>query len=229
MNHITPFISYLKNLGLNKTTLKNYSSDLSNFIGFSGSDLPTPEIVSSYKKHLQNISPIPTINRRLSAIRKYISYCYSTKLISHDFSRQITNISQVRSITLSHTDEILKKYRGYLLNSDISSNSVKNYLSDIKIYLTGNNTVNKSPATLKRYQSSIKKFSDWQYPKYPKEDSPLKIVPEPITYSKKTSPFLPIVIISIILLALTVSLAIFASNSQTMELIDPSPSHPTAP
>lgn len=223
MNHITPFISYLKNLGLNKTTLKNYSSDLSNFIGFSGSDLPTPEIVSSYKNHLQNISPIPTINRRLSAIRKYISYCYSTKLIPHDFSRQITNISQVRSITLSHTDEILKKYRGYLLNSDISSNSIKNYLSDIKIYLTGNNTVNKSPATLKRYQSSINKFSNWLHPNS-KEDSPLKIVPP-----KNFPSILPTIIVSVILLVLTITLAIFASNSQTMELIDPSPSRPTAP
>ncbi len=224
MNHITPFISYLKDQGLNKTTLKNYSSDISNFISFSGSHIPTEEIVSSYKNHLQNISPIPTTNRRLSAIRKYISYCYSTKLIPYDFSKQITNVSLRPSVTLSHTGEILKKYRGYLLSLDISSNSIKNYISDTKIYLTGNNTSNKSPATLKRYQSSIKKFSDWQYPKYPKEDSPYKIVP-----LKKAPSILPTIIISIILLALTVSLAIFASSLRVTEIIDPSPSHPTAP
>lgn len=229
MNHITPFISYLKNLGLNKTTLKNYSSDLSNFLGFSRSDLPTPEIVSSYKNHLQNTSPIPTTNRRLSAIRKYISYCYSTKLILYDFSRQITNVSLRPSVTLSHTAEILKKYRGYLLSLDISSNSIKNYLSDTKIYLTGNNTINKSPATLKRYQSSITKFQKWQNPT-PEIVIPKIIVPEILPHHHKHRNLLVwILSILMLILILVITSVVVVKNSRSIEIIDPSPSHPTAP
>ncbi len=229
MNHITPFISYLKDQGLNKTTLKNYSSDISNFMSFSGSHIPTEEIVSSYKNHLQNISPIPTVNRRLSTVRKYISYCYSTKVIPYDFSRQITNVSLIQSITPSHTGEILKKYRGYLLSLDISSNSIKNYISDTKIYLTGNNTSNKSPATLKRYQSSIAKFQQWQNPT-PEIVIPKIIVPETLSHHHKHRNLLVwILSILILMLILAVTSVIVVKNLRGVEIIDPSPSHPTAP
>lgn len=194
MNNITPiilqnsFLDQLNSHGLNGSTQKNYRSDIVNFFIFLKessmlldspylSDIINLQNVVTYKEWLLKSSPIPTVNRRLSTIRKFISFSYTSKYIPQDFSSQVLNISLSPIVELSETEKLLKKYANYLADHQISSNSIKNYISDTKIYLTGSiNIINKSPATLKRYQSSIKKFKDWQNNSIPQIPSELPIM-----------------------------------------------------
>lgn len=267
MNNITPiilqnsFLDQLNSHGLNGSTQKNYRSDIVNFFIFLResnmlsdspylSDIINLQNVVTYKEWLLKSSPIPTVNRRLSTIRKFISFSYTSKYIPQDFSSQVLNISLSPIVELSETEKLLKKYANYLADHQISSNSIKNYISDTKIYLTGsNNITNKSPATLKRYQSSIKKFNDWQKnsvpqtsPELPIMDTqpplpdttsippifPRTVFEEIYTVAPKTHRFQDlfawILFIVSISLICGLSLIVLRNLNKNIPLIDPSPS-----
>ncbi|KKS32420.1 MAG: hypothetical protein UU93_C0007G0025 [Candidatus Amesbacteria bacterium GW2011_GWA2_42_12] len=270
MNNITPiilqnsFLDQLSSHGLNGSTQKNYKSDITNFFVFlkesnllsdspNQSDIINQENVVTYKEWLLKSSPVPTVNRRLSTIRKFISFSYTSNFIPQDFSNQVFNISISPKVELSETEKLLKKYADYLSDHQISSNSIKNYLSDTKLYLTGNNTVNKSPATLKRYQSSIKKFKDWQnnvidsaaFPKLLNMDTQTSIADQisippilPRTVFEEIYTAAPknhrhqdvlvwILLIVSIFIVCVLSFIVIRSLNKNIPLIDPSPSIPT--
>lgn len=109
------FVTYLSsgNNSLSKVTIKNYSSDLSHFFGwFLHHTNPPPttydkqvsaqnfcahftkELVDQYKNHLVDSHiPIRTVNRRLSALRKFAQFCRHHSLIEIDPTEYITNVS----------------------------------------------------------------------------------------------------------------------------------------
>ncbi len=99
------FRKYL--LAENKTsiTVKNYGSDLRHFIGWvtlgkrlhtsapeEMSELITQELIEDYVQYLEDSkTPIKTINRRLSTLRRFCSFSISQGWMSHNPAKKMQN------------------------------------------------------------------------------------------------------------------------------------------
>ena len=136
--------------------------------------------VVAYKKYLlDNNLPSSTVNRRLSTLRTLADFCLKQGLITSDPTVSITNLETVKKPVIEpQQNEILDKFNSYLEAQNNSANTIKNYLSDIREYLiyakdkiNDKNTVKDfmqflavrgtSQASLKRLESSLKKFYSW--------------------------------------------------------------------
>lgn len=146
------FIRYLNSLGLSPKSHKNYRSDLNHFVAWAilkirsfGSYVENlseaipflnPSFASEYKNYMaQNGFPEKTINRRLSTLRHLSRFLVSSQIIDSDFMEKIENIS-LASKQRSQVDPVIQEFRGYLENEKVSPNTIKNYLSDIRQFLT---------------------------------------------------------------------------------------------
>jgi site-specific recombinase XerD len=194
MDKITDkFNAYLKTLSLSNKTLVNYASDINHFkswliskvkaLGASAETFTecipfiNKNSVSDYKQDLisQN-TPEKTINRRLSTLRKLDKFLFDNQITDFRFSENVGNI-------LKHAPEagsnLIKQFEKSLSEANISKNTIKNYLSDVKQYIslskispqeisltTSNdikqyldrNFINTPQATFNRKLSSLKKF-----------------------------------------------------------------------
>lgn len=149
---VNDFLLYLKNLGISDNTLKFYKSDVSHFTGWVIFRLRTWGVSSEnlseslpflntglcreYKDYLieNNHSP-KTVNRRLSTLRQLSRFLVLTQLISNDFAQSVSNISlDPRGQYPYHP--ILKQFESHLESEKVSSNTIKNYLSDIKQFIS---------------------------------------------------------------------------------------------
>src|SRR3989339_450138 len=110
------FKSFLTAGNVSPITIKNYLSDFRHFAGwlehhnstdfqkqpvstnFNQFQLISTRIISEYRSYLvKNNLPHKTINRRLSALRKFFSFCISQGLMKENPAKQISNISHVGS------------------------------------------------------------------------------------------------------------------------------------
>ncbi len=117
------------NKSLTKITIKNYLSDLRHFFGwfirkFKNIQIPEDfkkideKIIEEYKNYLiVNGLPLKTINRRLSTLRKFGSFCISQNWLSLNPAKKINNLSS----GYQQLNEEVKKFRS-LLNSEDQKN-----------------------------------------------------------------------------------------------------------
>ena len=148
----TEFIKYLDSCGLSPKSHKNYRRDLSHFSGWLilkirsfGAYIETlteatpfinHDIAKEYKNYmLSNKFPAKTINRRLSTLRHLARYLLSSENFEADFMEGIENISGFNKPKASITP-LVNEFRSYLETQKISRNTIKNYLSDIKQFLS---------------------------------------------------------------------------------------------
>lgn len=147
------FINYLTNLSLSKKSLKNYKSDIGHFTGWIilkarsfGSYIESLEesfpflnskIAEDYKKYmLENNVPAKTINRRLSTLRHLARHLIASQIVDFDFTQDLQNISQPEKQTAGSASAYLINFRTYLEHQKISKNTVKNYTSDVRQFLS---------------------------------------------------------------------------------------------
>ncbi|PIY71540.1 hypothetical protein COY87_05655 [Candidatus Roizmanbacteria bacterium CG_4_10_14_0_8_um_filter_33_9] len=172
-------------------TIKNYLSDLRHFLGWLPIFLKTKNVsvtlkqvytekipnqvldmirsvqhdtIQDYSSYLsQNQTPFKSINRRLSTLRKFFSFCISQGWMSHNPAKKVTNIfnirhpefisgsSQVSGMAHSNnliltTDiiektqlsekELLTKYRDSLQNTKLNEKEILQIMSDLKEFFT---------------------------------------------------------------------------------------------
>lgn len=146
------FIKYLSSLGISVKSHKNYRSDLNHFLAWAilkirsyGSfveslteSVPflTPSLAREYRNYMrENGFPDKTINRRLSTLRHLSKFMVASQIIDSDFMSDIENISSAVK-TKSQVNPLVNEFRGYLETEKISGNTIKNYLSDIRQFLT---------------------------------------------------------------------------------------------
>lgn len=141
---------YLKTKGVSPITQKNYLSDLRHFLGWfflvlkskkivvdqsdpsSFCSYITKEVTSRYKNFLSvNRIPPKTINRRLSTLRKFCSFCIAQGYLQENPAKHITNVGKKKD----PVEEILKKFNKALEEEGTTNVTIKNYLSDIKQFL----------------------------------------------------------------------------------------------
>ena len=188
------FINYLDSLGLSPKTHKNYRSDLTHFLAWAILKVKsfgayaetlteivpflTLDLANDYKDFmLENSTPAKTINRRLSTLRHLSKFLLQSHVLDFDFTGEIDNIGK-KIVRVSSPDPVIGEFKSYLEKEKVSSNTIKNYLSDIKhlttvvpILSTANPEIIKkyheqvshdfSPASAKRKSISVKKFLSW--------------------------------------------------------------------
>jgi site-specific recombinase XerD len=147
----TKFGDYLTGLGISPKSHKNYRSDLSHFSGWVilrirsfGSYIESlteavpflnSTVAKEYRSYMEeNKIPVKTINRRLSTLRHFAKCLVSLQTLDADFMNGVENIATNPQKRTS-IGPIVENYRSYLEAENVSQNTVKNYLSDVRQFL----------------------------------------------------------------------------------------------
>ncbi len=144
---------------LTNISVKNYLSDLRHFIGWLifklkvkneklkiEENLPisllsqiNPELIEDYKSYLLlNNIPVKTINRRLSALRKFCSFCISQGWMKENPAKHVGNVSQKPQIKTERTQmpPILNEFGKDLQKEINDPQLIKSYLEDVWEFFT---------------------------------------------------------------------------------------------
>jgi len=155
-------------------SIKNYLSDFRHFAGWlifviaskakqsqkeiasspsaSRDDITfiTADTIEKYKSYLtENNIPPKTINRRLSTVRKFCSFCISQGWMKENAGKKISNISSL-SLRGSETteaiskrdrfanarDDILQQFKQDLIKENLDKSTINSYLNDVQEFLS---------------------------------------------------------------------------------------------
>lgn len=136
-------------------SIKNYLSDFRHFAGwitfYLKSDIAPfnkidSHLIQEYKFYLcENKIPLKTINRRLSTIRKFCSFCISQGWMKENPAKHVSNVLLSRA-TLSERSEskgsrgtdhdILQQFKQDLINEKLDQTTITNYLNDVQEFLS---------------------------------------------------------------------------------------------
>lgn len=152
MEFITQFKNYLfsQKKTPSKITIKNYISDVKKFVlwyeqTFNLSFIPSsisPQIIGLFKKGYSNDLSIKSINRYLSSLRRFFSFLLYQKEITVNPLETPQKESQSKELDPFY----LKNFKNYLYVADASSLTIKNYLNDIKQFLSWADKVTEAKA-----------------------------------------------------------------------------------
>jgi len=148
------FKNYLIIKKTSPITAKNYLVDINHFLNWLAKEtgvkhqivgkaifgLFTKETLNEYKNYLLlNKTPLSTLNRRLSALRKFGDFGKGQEWLKENPARKIANATKTTSTEISanrqSNEEILEKFSLHLNKEKVSSITVKNYLSDLRHFL----------------------------------------------------------------------------------------------
>lgn len=153
------FKLYLQIQKSSPVTVKNYMTDVNHFLSWLAQKtgvkhqivgkaifgLFTLETLEEYKKDLlQSRTPLSTINRRLSALRKFGQFGKSQGWLKENPANKVANIqftSKESPVPLKGTGqakptfEVLANFQKHLEKERVSPITVKNYLSDLRHFL----------------------------------------------------------------------------------------------
>jgi site-specific recombinase XerD len=147
------FKEYLLAGNKNKDTVKNYLSDFRHFAGwlifkfkvqsskFKVEEVPsnilsfiTSELINEYKSYLiENNLPYKTINRRLSTVRKFCSFCISQGWLKENPGKQIQNAGV--KLPTGGQNQILTQYEQDLLKQNFDQSTINSFLDDVREFL----------------------------------------------------------------------------------------------
>ena len=120
------FVSFLKAKKLSRKTIRNYHSDVSQFLAWlapqSLGEVGSQHFVS-YKLHLESRSiPLSTLTRHLSALRKFAQFLNLRVALDNP--------------PLPLIPTIAKNFKAHLIKHRYQPKTIANYLSDVRHYLT---------------------------------------------------------------------------------------------
>lgn len=151
MNLPELFRHYLKTQKISSVTIKNYVADIRNFLdwlavktgvryqvaGKSTFGLLTQETIEEYKTDLVNKhTPLSSINRRLSALRKFAQFGINHGWLVKNEASQVRNLQATLADQQSPNKKVLAEFRKHLEREKVSQITIKNYLSDLKHFLS---------------------------------------------------------------------------------------------
>lgn len=146
------FVKYLDSLGLSPKSHKNYRSDLSHFLAWAILKIRSigpyveslteivpflsHDLANNYKDYMnENTTSPKTVNRRLSTLRHLSKFLTEIQIIDSDFMDGIENIVPNQK-KKQEIEPIITNFRKYLETQKVSPSTIKNYLSDIKQFIT---------------------------------------------------------------------------------------------
>ena len=107
-------------------------------------NLITIDLITNYKSYLvENNLPVKTINRRLSTIRKFCTFCISQGWMKENPGKKISNViaskakqSHLRSPRpFGSRDDILTQFESDLIKENYDQKIIINYLDDIREFI----------------------------------------------------------------------------------------------
>ncbi len=143
------FEKYLTDeIGVSSSTLKFYRSDFYHFSGWFilkaktlgiATDrieellpLLSKSLAAAYRNFLeQNNIPPKTVNRRLSTLRHLAKFLTAIQILDFDFMEGQNNLNISKN-----SNSLVLNFRKHLEQDKASKNTIKNYLSDIKHFLS---------------------------------------------------------------------------------------------
>lgn len=151
---IKQFEFFLNSQKVSYSSLKNYSVDLRNFLEWFTLHLKTERVeffeekpasiaslisrekIELYKNFLiNNRTPVKTINRRLSTIRKFCSFTVSQGWLATNPGKLVANAGTRPIQEISENEYILDEFKNDLKKEGVSLITIKNYSVDIKQFL----------------------------------------------------------------------------------------------
>src|SRR3990172_158480 len=148
------FLESLYKEGISKVSIANYHSDVNHFfswfarrISLTGVYLETFSDIlpflkkdsgRNYKEFLVQVKlPTSSINRRLSSLRRLSRFLLSRGLLAFDFMEATGNLGryQKEGQTLAG-NPLLTEFEKHLTLESSSKNTVKNYVSDVRHFLS---------------------------------------------------------------------------------------------
>jgi site-specific recombinase XerD len=136
------FHRYLEYKKMSYTSIKNYISDVRQFLDWSaknGFNLSASTAYLSYRLHLIAArKPSQTINRRLASLRAFGKFLKQQRLLVINPAEALINISNYcksSAENISAEKKLLHKFRKSLVREKLSLTTVKNYLSDVEQFL----------------------------------------------------------------------------------------------
>jgi len=147
--------------GLTKISIKNYLSDLRHFFGWLYFSLKSnnlnisltskPEeilrqinkgIINAYQSYLiANQIPIKTINRRLSTLRKFFTFCISQGWLKENPAKKIQNLKftlekrEQNDNSKFKINSIISSFALSLEKENLNQNTIKSYLEVVQEFL----------------------------------------------------------------------------------------------
>jgi len=135
---------------LQAISVKNYLSDLRHFFGWivlklkvknsklkiesdkNLSELIDQRFIKEYRLYLtENNLPLKTVNRRLSTLRKFCSFCVAQGWMKENPTKQISNLkSKIQN------PNILDQFESDLQKEKINSQTITSYLNDVQEFLS---------------------------------------------------------------------------------------------
>jgi len=148
-NFEASFKKFLLAENVSPITLKNYLSDLRHFLGWTILKLKVQNkknfenlspleflnqidesLVEEYKNYLVvNAIPAKTINRRLSTLRKFFSFCISQGWLKENPAKKIQNLKL-------KIDSIISSFALSLEKENLDQKTIKSYLEVVQQFLS---------------------------------------------------------------------------------------------
>jgi site-specific recombinase XerD len=148
-NFEASFKKFLLAENVSPITLKNYLSDLRHFLGWTILKLKAQNkknfefsssleflnqidesLVEEYKNYLVvNAIPAKTINRRLSTLRKFFSFCISQGWLKENPAKKIQNLKL-------KIDSIISSFALSLEKENLDQKTIKSYLEIVREFLS---------------------------------------------------------------------------------------------
>jgi len=147
------FKIWLKNKKLSDKSIKNYLSDVRQFLRWTAKTRLTqltPNTFSTYKSHLKaKKTPTKSINRYLSSLRRFGQFLKQEKQMMLNPAQNLKNIKktlkpkkkaksdqQNQAKPKNKAEKVLENFKKSLKQEKLSKATIKNYSSDISQFLT---------------------------------------------------------------------------------------------
>ena len=162
-NFEASFKKFLIAENVSPITLKNYLSDLRHFLGWLIFKLKAKNqnskieeagleqilnfidvsLVEEYKNYLvSNSIPIKTVNRRLSTLRKFFSFCINQGWIEENPAKKVQNLNLTLRIGGQNDnlkikmDSMINSFASDLQKEKLNQDAIKSYLEVVQEFLS---------------------------------------------------------------------------------------------
>ncbi len=143
---LTDFQIWLKKKKLSDKSVKNYLSDVRQFLSWTAknsSNQLTPNTFATYRSHLLvKKTPTKSINRYLSSLRKFGEFLKQEKQMMvnpvsnlENIKKQIKQTEKTKKFKTGQ-EELMENFRQSMQKQKLSKATIKNYVSDINQFLT---------------------------------------------------------------------------------------------
>lgn len=100
---IKNFLRYLTDNGVSSSSLRFYKSDIVNFLNWANGRKINKDLVNEYINSQRLITPVSTLNRRLSTIRSFANY------LGENFMDSVNNINSFKKVNRNWQEALLTK------------------------------------------------------------------------------------------------------------------------